>query len=109
MIASYKYRGEALDYPNTTENTIEAGEVVVIGSRVGVIAGDIAPGALGAVHVEGVFEFPLTTGTAIAQGADVYWDATNKKITNSSSGNTAAGYAAAAAKATDETITVKIG
>jgi predicted RecA/RadA family phage recombinase len=109
MLTTYKHRGEALDFANSGDAVIEAGEVRVIGSRIGVIGGDIAPGTVGAIEVEGVFEFPLSASAAIAQGDTVYWDATNKKITDTSSGNTAAGYAAAAAAATDEVIDVKIG
>jgi predicted RecA/RadA family phage recombinase len=109
MLTTYKHRGEALDFVNSGDAVIKAGEVRVIGSRIGVIGDDIAPGAVGSIEVEGVFEFPLSASTAVAQGDAVYWDAENKKITNTSSGNTAAGYAAAAAVATDEVITVKIG
>ena len=106
-MAKYVQRGEALDFTNSTENKINAGDVVVLGTRIGVAGSDIAAGAVGAVHVIGVFEFPKATG-AITLGAAVYWDDTNKKITTTSTSNTLAGFAVAAAASGDETALVKI-
>lgn len=108
MTVTYMQRGEALDYVNATESTIEAGTVVTIGSHIGIAGSDIAPGETGAIEVEGVFSFPLTDSTAVAQGTAVYWDGSG--ITATSGENTvAAGYAALAAAAGSETIAVKIG
>ena len=36
MKAEYLQRGEALDYTNATENTIPAGAIVTIGTKLGV-------------------------------------------------------------------------
>jgi len=49
---------------------------------------------------------PKTGTSAIAAGADVYWDGDG--ITNASSGNTKAGFAAQAAEASDTEILVSI-
>lgn len=106
-MAKFIQNGEALDFTNASGSKINAGDVVVFGSRVGIAAADIANGATGAVHVVGVFEFPKATG-AITLGAAVYWDATNKKITTTSTSNTLAGFAVAAAESADETVKVKI-
>ena len=46
MKAKYWHRGEALDYVNATENKIEAGDVLTMGSRIGVAGTDIEPGGL---------------------------------------------------------------
>ena len=107
--ATYLQRGEALDYVNSGASKIDAGTVVVLGTKIGVVAGDIAAGTTGAVHVDGVFELPEKSGeSAIAQGAAVYWDATAAAITATATSNTLAGYAAAGAGASAEKILVKI-
>lgn len=69
--AAYWQRGEAIDYMNTTEEMIWAGTVIAFGGHVGVAATDIPPGEMGALHVEGVFEFPKGE-EAIGPGMDVY-------------------------------------
>ena len=107
--AEYKHRGEAIDYAVASNGTaLEAGEVVVIGALVGVCGCDIAPGETGSAHIEGVFAMPLKASTAISLGAAVYWDATNKEITTTTSGNTLAGHAVKAAASGDATVLVKI-
>lgn len=106
-MADYFQRGESLDYTNGTSNKIEAGDVVVFGTKIGVAGCDIVPGAVGSIHVEGVFAFEKATG-AITAGAAVYWDATNGKITTTSTDNTLAGFAVAAAASGDATVLVKI-
>ena len=108
VTATYFQRGEAIDYPVASNGTaLEAGEIIVVGTKIGVCGCDIAKGETGSVHVEGVFEMPKASG-AITIGAAVYWDATNKNITTTSSSNTLAGYAVAAAGADDTTVLVKI-
>lgn len=107
--AAYFQRGEALDYTNGTGSDIDAGTVIVLGTKAKIaVAGcDIPAGATGSVFVEGVFEFPEKPGeSAIAQGAPVYWDGSG--ITATSSSNTPAGYAAAPSGASATKIFVKI-
>lgn len=109
VLATYVQRGEAIDYPVAAAGTkIEANEILVVGTKIGVAGCDIAPGETGSVHVEGVFAMPLKASTSVNLGAAVYWDATNKEITTTSTNNTLAGYAAAAAASGDETVLVKI-
>lgn len=107
-MAEYSHRGEALDYTNTSDAKIEAGEVIVFGDRIGIAGCDIEIGATGSMHVIGVFEFPLAASTAVTAGAAVYWDATNSVITTTSTDNTIAGYAVKAAASGDATVLVKI-
>ena len=83
------------------------GEVVSLGTRIGVAGSDIKAGELGHLHVVGVFEMPKAASTAIAMGAAVYYDASAGNITTTSSSNVPAGYAAAAAGANDTTVLVK--
>lgn len=112
--ANFWQRGEALDYINSTENKIAANTIVKIGDRLGVTGCDIAPGAVGSLHVCGVFEMPKTGTSAIAMGQNVYWDGSGITDAADDGGNpatayTKAGYAAAAAAADATKIMVQIG
>lgn len=107
--ATYIQRGEALDYPNTTDAVIPAGSVVGMTSRIGVAGTDIAPGAVGSVHVIGVFSMDKTESQDIKMGDPLYFDAETGKITNEGEGKVPAGYAAAASATEDTTVLVNIG
>lgn len=104
--ASYWQRGESLDFKNTTNAKIEANTIIALSGRIGVAGTDINPGEVGSVHVTGVYEIAKTGTAAIAQGAAVYWDGDG--ITNVSTSNILAGYAAADAAAADTVILVKL-
>lgn len=103
--AAYWQRGETLDYKNNTAEVIEANSIIQIQGRIGVAGTSINPGEVGSLHVTGVYEMPKTGATAIAQGADVYFDGTGITAT---SGGTKAGYAAADAAEADTVILVKL-
>lgn len=104
--AEFWQRGEALDYTNTTNATIEANTIVKIGTRLGVTGTDIEPGKVGSLHVGGVWEIAKTGTNAVEMGQTVYFDGTG--ITDVKSTNTEAGYAAAPAAASATTILVKL-
>ena len=106
MTAKYWQKGEVLDYKASA--AVKNGEVVSLGTRIGVAGEDIAAGETGHLHVVGVFEMPKAASTAIAMGAAVYYDASAGNITTTSSSNVPAGYAAAAAGANDTTVLVKL-
>lgn len=80
-MAKYVQVGANIDYVNSTENKIAAGDVVSLGTCVGVAACDIPVGAVGALATEGVFEFDKTTSLEIAIGDNCYFNASSKKIT----------------------------
>lgn len=106
VLASFWNKGERIDHVASAD--LAANEIVVIGKRIGVAGADIASGAKGALYVEGVFKMPKASSEAITAGAEVYWDATNKCITATSTDNTKAGFATEAAAAADEIVLVKI-
>lgn len=106
MKATYWQRGETLEY--TPEKAVESGEVVSLGTRIGVAGSDIQAGEPGHLHVVGVFEMPKAASTDITMGAAVYYDAGTGAITTTSAGNIPAGYAVAAAGANDATVLVKL-
>ena len=102
--------GAAVDYRPGANVT--AGDVVVQGDLIGVAKQDIAANALGALAVEGVFDFSKATGvgTAIAVGSIVYWDDTAKEATTSSGAgaNKEVGKTIAAAGDNDTTTRVRL-
>ena len=70
---------------------------------------DAAATFLGAIEGAVVASKAVTTGVTFAIGGPVYYDATNKLMTNKSTGNTKCGYALeAAATAAVTTVTMMI-
>ncbi len=98
----------AIDY--TPAADVAAGDVVVQGDLVGVAKLDIAANTLGALAVDGVFDVPKASGggTAIAAGAKVYWDATNKQATATADANKYMGKTVKAAADADTTVRVRL-
>lgn len=116
MKTEYIERGETIYF--TPAANVAAGDVVVIGSkRIAIAASDIQSGAIGAAHTVGVFAMPKGAD-AITQGADVYWDGTvcttsaastaGEGDASETTNNILAGYAFAAASASDGTVAVKL-
>lgn len=93
------------DYTNAGETAIKSGDVVIVGDIVGVAIRAIAPGETGAVSVEGIYELDKDDA-AITLGAEVYINTTSGKASATSTGGKKAGYAVAAAAATDTTVQV---
>lgn len=58
--------------------------------------------------VEGVVELASDTGTGSNQGVRAYWDATNKRVTATATGNTKIGVYAKAKASADTTARVKL-
>lgn len=118
MKAIYVQQGAALDY--TPAEDVKNGEVVSLGTRIGVAAGDIPAGCTGTIHVEGVYTLAKASGAALAMGAAVYYDEAADAITGESSAQSGegdaattvnhvpAGYAAAPAAANGSTVQVKL-
>lgn len=105
-MARFVQEGEAIDY--TPGSAVAAGDVVLMGSvGIGVAQTAIAANVKGSLIVDGVIEHAKASG-AISAYAKVYWDNTNKVLTATSSGNTLAGYAVAAAASGDATVTIKL-
>jgi len=102
--AEYWQRGEVIDYTNATEAKIEANQIIVLGSRIGVAGTPIEVGETGSLHVFGVFEMPKDAA-AIAAGASVYYNEGEGVITATA---ITAGYATEAAAAEDTTVKVKL-
>lgn len=107
--ATFRHGDNVLSIDYTPEAAVDGGDVVVVGTLVGVAHVPIAAAKLGALAVTGgVYRFAKTagSGTAFTAGAKVYWDADPGAITATSSGNTAFGYTIAAASDDDTTVDV---
>ncbi len=61
--------------------TVASGQLVVVGSIVGVAAFDAASGAEVEITVEGVFELPKVATDVIVQGDKLYWDSGQAMLT----------------------------
>lgn len=70
-----------------------SGQGALIGAVFGVAAGDVLSGVQGEFQLTGVFDLTREAGgsTAWTEGAAIYWDNTNKRVTKTSSGNTKIG------------------
>lgn len=108
--AAFVQNGAAIDY--TPGADVTAGDVVVQGDLVGVAKQDIAANALGALAVEGVFDFAKTAGGGVtfAVGNLAYWDDTNDVAvtTDGAGANKLLGKVVRAAADADPTVRVKL-
>ena len=77
----------------TAPAEITSGNVVAIGSIIGVANGDAANGAPVDVDTVGVFRLPKVSALALAAGDVVYFDAATKLVNKTASGNTKLGVA----------------
>lgn len=92
----------------TAPEEIVSGGVVIVGAIIGVANGDAANGAPVDVDTVGVFTLPKVSALAIAAGDVVYWDAANKLVTKTASGNTKLGVATAAAANPSASVSVRL-
>lgn len=101
-------KGERIDYVNSSENTINYLDVVAGTNKLFVAAEEIAPGAVGAVYAEGVFELKAKKTDVFTFGQTLYYDATNEYLTTTSTSNKLFGYALAAKTNTEEVIVASL-
>lgn len=108
MATTFVQQGAAIDYTPGTDTP--AGTVVVQGDLVGVTRVDLKAGQLGALAVEGVFDFPKATGSGndFTVGQLAYWDNTNKVATRTATGNKLIGKVVRAAAEADATVRVRL-
>jgi len=106
--ATFQHHGAAIDH--TPGADVAAGDVVVQGELVGVAKLDIKAGRLGALAVEGVFDFPKAVGasSALPTGTDAYWDAGSQQATADPSGGANKRIGRAVQDAADDDALVRI-
>lgn len=71
MLGRFVYRGETVDYKATKD--LAYGEVVEIGSRIGVAAATIPNGEVGTLNITGVYELAATSSEEYKIGDIVYF------------------------------------
>lgn len=96
MAKNYVQEGKRVVYTVPADTTIASGDVVVIGSLVGVALTGGTTGADIDVALEGVWNLPKAAGTVIAQGDELFWSASTTKVTKTAT-DTPLGVAFAAA------------
>ena len=92
---NYIQPGETLTV--TAPGTTISGQLVVVGSIVGVANADAATGEAVEVDVEGVFELPKVSGDNITAGVKLYWNGTALTITAGTGSKPLVGFATEAA------------
>lgn len=80
MAQIHVQEGKVMTWTNGTGSAVVAGEVVVVGTLVGVALGDIAAAAEGELAIAEVWTLPKEAPLVISQGDLVYWDDTNNNI-----------------------------
>ena len=101
------FLGHSNDQMLTAPVAVASGGGALIGAIFGVAKTNIAQGQRGPFCLTGKFEMPKDAN-AIAEGARVYWDNTNKVITATANGNTLVGVATLAALAATTTVHVRL-
>jgi predicted RecA/RadA family phage recombinase len=86
---------------------VTSGDGVLVGSIFGIASTTALAGEMVAITVTDVWTLPKATG-AITVGAKLYWDATNKVVTTTASGNSLIGAATSAALSGDATVPVRL-
>lgn len=92
---NYVKPGEVMSL--TAPYAVTSGAGLLVGSIFGVATMDAANGAAVEAQVVGVFDINKLGTDVVAQGAPLYWDDTNKRLTVTSTSNTLVGVAEAAA------------
>jgi predicted RecA/RadA family phage recombinase len=94
----------------TAPYAVSSGGGALVGSVFGVASNDYANGEEGEFQVAGAFDLTRETGagTGWTQGALIYWDNTNKRVTKTATGNKLIGIGAKAAADNDATGRVRL-
>ncbi|MHA6644640.1 DUF2190 family protein [Mesorhizobium sp. A623] len=106
MAKNYVSPGHVVTVPAAA--AANSGDVVIVGSIVGIAAGDAAIGADLDICVGGIYDLAKVSALAIAAGDKVYFDATAALVNKTASGNTLLGVAVAAAANPSATARVRL-
>ena len=85
-----------------------SGGAVLVGKIFGVAVADVAAGEEGEFETQGVFDLPALGTEVAAQGAILYWDAVNGRLTTTAAGNTRVGVAVVAKANGAATASIKL-
>jgi predicted RecA/RadA family phage recombinase len=105
---NYNRPSGQVTWTNGTGSAVAAGDVVVLGNRIGIAAVDIANGSSGVIDISGVFTLAAVNTVAFAVGDDLFWDATAAKLNKTEADNNYAGMCDAVKAETATTAKVEI-
>ena len=88
---------------------LTGGQGALVGALFGIAQTDAAVSTAVVLATEGIYDVTKEPSLAISQGARVFWDNTNKRITTTTTSNFAVGIATVAALAADTTVRVRLG
>ena len=109
MAFTATFISEGVSVPYTPTSKVDAGDVVVQNTLVGIAKRDIEANARGALHVSGVFEVPKGTGDGgMDAGTPAYWDDSAGVATNTSTDNTLMGKVVTDADDQDTSVRVRL-
>ena len=107
MDAKFVQRGECIDF--RPDRDIAAGEVVVLGSLVGVAKIDVKAGELGELALTGVYEMPRSPQYGFIGCCRVAWSESRRAVVNPSlAGSVPIGHNVANTKAGESAILVRL-
>ena len=101
---NYVQPGNSLAIAVPYAGGILSGQGMLVGAFFGVAASDAAQNATVECETRGEFELTKEPALAISQGARVFWDNTNRRLTTTATGNFQVGIATVAALAADTTV-----
>lgn len=104
---NYVQPGDTLEL--TAPYQRNSGEGALIGTLFGVATVTVANGAKANFATKGVFDITKLTADVVTEGAKMYWDNTNRRLTTTSAGNTLVGVATQAQSGTDTTCRTRLG
>ena len=104
--AIYVQDGKYIDH--TPGGALASGDVVVQGDLVAVAFRPLAAGEVGALAVDGIFDFNKNTGVAYTVGQILYWDDTNNVVTATATGNKQIGKVTRAAASADTSVRMRL-
>jgi predicted RecA/RadA family phage recombinase len=103
---NYVQKGENITV--TAAAAASSGDIVKIGSMIGIAAADAAIGDDLDLATTGVFELPKVSTDVLAVGDTVYFKSADGNVTSTASGNTKMGVAVTAAGNPSGTVNVRL-
>ncbi len=108
MEAAFVSEPWRIAWTNSGGSAVAAKAVVVIGSIIGIALDAVTTGATGVLEIGRIWSLPKHAGETWVQGDELYWDATNRYLTLTSTGNTRAGRATANAASAASTANINL-
>lgn len=103
---NYVQPGESITV--TAAAAASSGDIVKVGSLLGIASGDAAIGDKLVLRTQGVFDLPKVSTDALSVGDVVYYKAADGAVTSTASGNTRIGLAVTAAANPSASVNVRL-